>query len=312
LLEKTMIKKKLENYTNKELLKLKTKDRIHSFLLDNGKIRGSLLHGTLLINEMRLNHELGILETFVLGQAYLGIVLMTSNIKKDDRLAFKLECSGPIKGLYVESNSHGEVRGYLKINPIPIDKPLESFELSDFLGEGFIEVIHYPEYAKQPYTGHIKLTYKNIASDLANYYLESEQTPTYFNLSIKFDSKGKVIGAGGLLLQAMPDAEKDSIDKLEKLVKEIPSIGESFAKNIAPEDFIKNSLKSLSPKILSNKRIEFFCPCNRDSMFKMLSNMDKATRKDIAKNGPFPLEIKCHNCNTVYKFEKEELKDLDK
>lgn len=307
-----MIKKRLEAYTNKELLKLKTKDRMHSFLLDNGKIRGSLLHGTLLINEMRLNHELGILETYVLGQAYLGISLMTSNIKKDDRIAFKIECSGPLKGLYVESNSHGEVRGYLRTNPIPIDKALENFDLSPFFGSGFIEVIHYPKYAKQPYTGHIKLKFKNIASDLANYYLESEQTPTYFNLSIKFDKKGNVMGAGGLLLQTLPNAKEDSIEKLEKTIKSLPPIGEAFAKGTEPEVFIKESLKTLSPKLLSNKRVEFFCPCNRDSMFKMLSNMDKATKKDISKNGPFPLEIKCHNCNTVYKFDKEELQDLDK
>jgi molecular chaperone Hsp33 len=307
-----MIKKRLEGYSNKELLLLKNKERLHSFLLDNGKIRGSLLHGTLFVKEMRLNHDLGILETFILGQAYLGIALMTSNIKKDDRIALKLECSGPLKGLYVESNSHGEIRGYLKANPIPINKPLESFDISPFLGEGFIEVIHFPEYAKQPYTGHIKLKFKNLASDLANYYLESEQTPTYFNLSIKFNKDGTVTGAGGLLLQTMPDAGEDSINKLENIVKEIPSIGGAFADGIEPEIFIKDSLKSLSPKILSNKRVEFFCPCNMDSMFKMLSGMDKKTREDIAKNGPFPLEIKCHNCNTVYKFDEKKLQELNK
>ncbi len=307
-----MIKKRIDGISNKEILLLKAKNKLYSFTLADNDIRGAILHGTHLINEMKLNHNLGVLETLILGHAYMGIALMTSNIKKDDRLAFRLECSGPLKGLYVESNSYGEVRGHLKANPIPINKQIDINELSSFFGEGFIEVIHYPEYAKQPYIGHVKLKYKNIASDLANYYLESEQTPTYFNLSIKFDDKGNVIGAGGLLLQSMPDAKQDSVDKLLELVKDIPSIGERFSKDIEPEAFIKNSLETLSPKFLSNKRVEFFCPCNMDSMFKMLSNMDENTRKDIAKNGPFPLEIKCHNCNTTYKFKKEELQKLIK
>ncbi len=301
-----MIKKKNEGISNKELMILKSKDKLYSFMLGNN-IRGAVLNGTHLVNEMRVNHELGILETLVLGHAYMGISLMTSNIKKDDRLAFKIDCSGPIKGLYVESNSYGEVRGYLKANPIPLDKSLESYDMSPFFETGFLEVIHYPKYAKQPYVGKVALKYKNIAPDLANYYHESQQTPTYFNLSVKFDKEGIVTGAGGLLLQVMPDADKNIDDHLEEIAKDLPSIGELFANKKSPEDLINNNLKKYSPKILSNKRVEFFCPCSKKSMLSMIDGLDKNTREDIAKNGPFPLDIKCHNCNTTYSFSKEEL-----
>jgi molecular chaperone Hsp33 len=42
-----------------------------------------------MINEMRANHELGILETLVLGRAYLGAALMTGDLKGMDRLSIK-------------------------------------------------------------------------------------------------------------------------------------------------------------------------------------------------------------------------------
>ena len=65
------------------------KDRLYNFLLADGAIRGAILNGTRMINEMRVNHELGILETLVLGRAYLGAGLMSANLKGADRTSFK-------------------------------------------------------------------------------------------------------------------------------------------------------------------------------------------------------------------------------
>ncbi|MGD8468073.1 MAG: Hsp33 family molecular chaperone HslO, partial [Desulfobacterales bacterium] len=199
-----MIKKPLSNESLKDRLIAGAKDRLYNFLLADGAVRGAVLHGTHMVNEMRANHELGILETLVLGRAYLGVALMSANIKGIESVSLKIECSGPIKGLTVEANTFGEVRGFLKNVPIPLDKPMENFDLSPFFGAGFLSVIRNMADAKQPFTSKIALQYGNIAQDLANYYLTSEQIPTAFNLSIMYDKEGLVTGAGGLFLQAMP------------------------------------------------------------------------------------------------------------
>ena len=132
-------------------------------MLADGRIRGAVIHGSHMIDEMRLNHELGILETLILGHAYLSISLLTANMKGPDRISLRIECSGPIQGLSVEANAFGEVRGYLKVNPIPIEKPLESFDTAPFFGTGFLIVTRYPAHAKQPYEGRVKLEYGSIA-----------------------------------------------------------------------------------------------------------------------------------------------------
>ena len=72
-----------------------------------------------MVNEMRANHELGILETLVLGHAYIAAGLMSASLKGNDRLSLQVDCSGPIKGLVAETNAFGEVRGYLKQVPHP-------------------------------------------------------------------------------------------------------------------------------------------------------------------------------------------------
>ena len=57
-----MIKKKPYGTTLKEQLLASANDRLHKFLLADGAIRGAILNGIWMVNEMRINHELGILE----------------------------------------------------------------------------------------------------------------------------------------------------------------------------------------------------------------------------------------------------------
>jgi molecular chaperone Hsp33 len=305
-----MIKKKPYGRTLKDQLKAGAKDRLHNFLLAGGAIRGVIMHGTRMVNEMRANHELGILETLVLGRAYLGAGLMSADLKSIDRISLKIDCSGPIKGLVVEANAFGEVKGYLKQLPIDIDKPMENYDLAPFFGSGFLEVSKHLEDAKQPFTGKIALEYGNIALDLANYYLKSEQIPTAFNLSIKFDRQGIVTGAGGLFLQAMPDAADDLVVDLEQRVNQLPSLGEKFSENQDPESLVQAVFKKHSPQFLANRRIEFMCHCSKKRLQKYLSMLPPDDIRDIRQNGPFPLELRCHLCNTAYEFSKAEIQAI--
>ncbi|UCF92864.1 MAG: Hsp33 family molecular chaperone HslO [Desulfobacterales bacterium] len=305
-----MKKKKIRGETLREQLLARAKDKLYNFLLADGTIRGVILNGTRMVNEMRGNHELGILETLVLGRAYLGAGLMSADLKGNDRLSLKIECVGPIKGLRVEANAFGEVRGFLQNVPIPVDKPLEDFNLAPFLGAGFLSVTRYLEDAKHPFTGRVMLKYGNIAQDLANYYLTSEQVPTAFNLSIKFDQKGNVTGAGGLFLQAMPAADDDTTTELEKRVIGLPSLGAVFSEDNDPEQLVERTFGIYSPRFLAQRRIEFMCHCNRDRVQSLLTLLPIDDLKDILAAGPFPLETRCQHCNTAYQFSKADIQKI--
>lgn len=305
-----MIKKELYGATVKEQLTASVLDKMHHFLLADGTIRGALLHATRMVNEMRANHGLGILETLVLGHAYMASGLMTTNLKGNDRLSLQIDCSGPIKGLVVEANAFGEVRGYLKQVPIPVEKPLEDFNLSPFFGAGFLKVTKYLEDAKQPFSGQIMLTHGSIAKDLTLYYSQSEQIPTAFNLSVLFDPDGAVIGAGGLFLQVLPGAEEQTAAGLESLVKQMPSIGVVFSQSLKAEDIIRSNFSDFGPRMIGSRQVEFMCHCNPERIRSMLLLLPVDELADIKENGPFPLAITCHYCNTVYEFDQNELRIL--
>src|SRR5574344_1599678 len=167
------------------------KDGMTMFVMADGQFRGAFYNGTRMVNQMRANHHLGILETLVLGQAELCAALLIPTMKGREHLTFRYDTNGPAAGFSVEADSTGYVRGYLLQNPIPISTPLDSWDLAPFLGPGTLSVSRFPEGAKEPQTGTVEIQHKNIAKDLTWYFQQSEQIHSAFNTSIKFDKKGR-------------------------------------------------------------------------------------------------------------------------
>ncbi len=306
-----MIKKDIFDRDIKTQFKASAKDRIHRFVMADAMIKGAVVHATRMVKEMQANHNLGAVETLVLGQAYIAAALMGSGLKgKNDRLSLGIQCSGPIKGLDVDANVFGEIRGYLKVPRIEVEKPEQVRSLSSLFGAGFITVTKYLEDAKTPYTGQVELAYGSIAEDLAHYFLTSEQIPTGFKLSVAFDENEQVIGAGGIFLQAMPGVDPDQVARAEEMIQSIDSLGQAFAEEKSPESVVEETFGELFPQMLENSRVEFFCRCSQDRMEGYLKGLAAEDQKDIVENGPFPLELRCHHCNSVYRFAQGAIQEL--
>ena len=191
--------------------------------------------------------------------------------------------------------------------PIPVEKPLENFNLSPFFGAGFISVTRTLADAKQPFTGKVMMAHGSLAKDLAHYYLTSEQIPTSFSLSVKFDSQGHVSAAGGMFLQAMPDADDTVIRQIEDRVITLPSIGAILAEGTSPEELVQIHLGDFSPRFIDQRKAEFICHCNRDQIRNVLTVLPIDELTDLQEKGPFPVEIRCHHCNTCYLFDREHI-----
>jgi molecular chaperone Hsp33 len=166
------------------------------------------------------------------------------------------------------------------------------------------------ENAIKPFTGTVMIEHGSLAKDLANYYLSSEQIPTAFNLSVKFDSQGNVAAAGGLFLQAMPDANDTVIQQIEEAVTSLPSIGADLACGSRSRSFVEKNFSTFSPRFLDERQVEFFCGCDAEQLEKVLHMLPQAELEDIRAKGPFPVEIRCHHCNTTYAFEKDQVERI--
>jgi molecular chaperone Hsp33 len=164
--------------------------------------------------------------------------------------------------------------------------------------------------ASHPFTGQVMLEYGSIGHDLAHYYLTSEQIPTSFSLSIDFGKAGEILGAAGLLIQALPGTSADEAGLLEDQVVALPSLGKFFSSRGTADSFLSGHLGAFNPRILDTKPVDFFCPCSKERFQSFLRSMKPEDQDEILKDGPFPLETRCHNCNSVYSFTRPELEGL--
>ena len=289
----------------------KGKNTVYNFILNNGNFKGYFIDGTEIVNSYREKHNLGIMETYIAGQAALAAELMAATLKNNEKIKIRIECSGPAKGLSVEADTNGETRGYLFVNPIPLKEAPESFDTSELFQAGFITVTRYsPD--KKPFSGQVMIEYGNIASDLANYYLVSEQIKTAFNLSVKFDRSGKVTGAGGLFLQAMPGASEEEVEIAENIINNLPSIGNYLAERSDSISYLMEHFRVSDIQILETGTAEFKCRCSKERFGGFLSSLSEKEITEIIQEDKFPLKLTCYNCSSEYDFSKKEILDIQK
>jgi molecular chaperone Hsp33 len=305
-----MIKKIPEGESLRRRLEQSVKDRLYHFLLDYGSVRGALLHAGRLVGEMRANHELGPLETLVLGHAYIGAALMSVNLKGADRLKLQVQCSGPARGFSVEANAFGEVRGYLAQVPIPVQAAVDPADLSPLFGEGVLTVTRFLAGARQPFSGQVALEGRSLAENLTHYFLASEQAGSVVQLSVRLDPRGEVLGAGGLFLQVLPGAERASVDRLEELARALPSVGAAFAGGRPAEELLAEWFAPMNPLLLGSRRVAFMCHCSAQRFGRFLGALPREELEDMLAKGPFPVVTTCSNCNSQYSFTRGEIEQM--
>ena len=210
-----MIKAVLDPSTENNLKNVQN-DKMAIFVMAEGRVRGALFNGTRLVNQARKQHNLGILETMIFGQAALCGALLIPTMKGKEHLTWRYDCDGPAKGFSIEADSSGFVRGYLFNDHIPLDKPLENWDLKPFLGNGTMTMSTIHEGDKFARDSSVEILYQNITKDLAWYFQQSEQIQTAFNTSIFMNTKGEVTGAGGMFLQILPETGGNKEDGSNK------------------------------------------------------------------------------------------------
>ena len=279
------------------------------FLIADGEVRVSAVSATRMINEMSAKHHTGLLETYMLGQGYIAGALHSSEVKGNDRIRLEIECGGPVKGMSIEAWACGAVRGYLLQNPIVLDHELKSLDTNEIYGPGFLTVTKILEGAKTPFSGQIMMEYGHLAQDLALYYKQSQETPSLFALSVHFDKLGRVWGAGGLFMQALPGCGDDVLTSLQNKASSISDIGTFISEGGTLKDYMEKEFSSFGVMRLDSSPIGFSCPCSKKGFEGYLKNLPEDEKKEILK-GEFPLVLQCFNCGTEYKFEKSELEAL--
>ena len=259
------------------------------------------------VETARAAHDTSPVMTAALGRLLCAGAMMGSMMKGEaDILTLQVQGDGPAGGLTVTADSRGRVKGYA-VNPQVI-LPANSqgkLDVGGVVGAGSLRVIK-DLGLKEPYVGQTQLQTGEIAEDLTYYFAASEQVPSSVGLGVLMEKNNTVKQAGGFIVQLMPFAEGNVIEKLEANLSRIHSVTKLLEDGNSPEQILGILLEGMDMEILSDMPVEFYCNCSRERVAKALYSIGKKEMDEMIKDGE-PIEVKCHFCNTAYQFSVEDL-----
>ncbi len=272
----------------------------------DGAIRAFAITSRGIAEEARQRHDTSPIVTAALGRLLSGAAMMGIMMKgEDDTLTLQIESDGPIKGLTVTADSHGHVRGYAWEPYVMLPAKNGKLDVGGAVGSGVLSVIK-DLGLKDPYVGQTDLVSGEIGEDLTYYFAVSEQTPSSVGLGVLMNLDNTVKQAGGFIIQLMPEAEDDIIDKLEGRLASVSSVTDLLEEGHTPESMLEYLLEGFDLTISEKIPASFYCGCSKERVKKALISLGREELQGMIDEGE-PIEVKCDMCGETYKFDVDEL-----
>ena len=262
------------------------------------------------VETARQDHNTSPVATAALGRLLTAGAMMGVMMKGDkDLLTLRIHAGGPLNGITVTADSKGNVKGYVG-NPdvvIPANKK-GKLDVAGAVGVGFMDVIK-DLGLKEPYVGQCVLQTSEIAEDLTYYFATSEQVPSSVGLGVLMNKDNTVRQAGGFIIQLLPGASDEIIDRLEAKLSGISSITSLLDAGKTPEEILTDILGEFGLEILKKMPVQFHCDCERSRVEKAIISIGRKEIQDMIDEGK-EIEVNCQFCNKHYKFSVDELGEM--
>lgn len=263
-----------------------------------------------LVEHARAAHGTSPVATAALGRLLSAGAMMGTMLKGEkDLLTLQIKGDGPIHGITVTADSFARVKGYADYPGVMLPpNAIGKLDVGGAVGNGMLTVIR-DLGLKEPYVGQTILQTGEIAEDLTYYFAASEQIPSTVGLGVLMEKDNTVKQAGGFIIQLMPFAEDEVIEKLEENLKKMPSVTSILDEGKTPEELLAVVLDGIELEITDTVPTEFYCNCDKKRIEKAIISIGEKDIKEMIEEGK-EIEVKCHFCNSAYHFSVEELKEL--
>ena len=276
----------------------------------NRQIRAFAATTKEMVETARKAHDCSPVATAALGRLLTAGAMMGVMMKGDkDVLTLQIKGEGPIGGLTVTADSHGNVKGYAEDPQVMLPANLAGkLDVGGVVGPGILYVIK-DLGMKEPYVGQTELQTGEIAEDLTYYFAASEQVPSSVGLGVLMEKNNTVKQAGGFIIQLMPFTDEKVIEALEAKIAQVRPVTAMLDDGMTPEQILEELLGELGLEINETLPAQFHCGCSKERVSKALVSVGAKELQSMIDDGK-EIEVNCHFCNTNYSFSVDELKEL--
>ena len=261
-----------------------------------------------LVNEAIRRHDCYPVAAAALGRTMTGALLLAANLKNKEALTVNIRGDGPLKNITADAVPEGFVRGYVA-NP-HVELPLNDkgkLDVGGGVGEGLVTVTRFTG-LREPMRGSSEIVTGEIAEDLTNYLYVSEQTPSSIGLGVLVDTDFSAKAAGGFMIQPMPDADEETISRLEENLQKLRPVTTMIDEGKDAREIILEIMNGFEMEFLTTTDLAFKCQCSKERLEDVLLNLNHDDMESLIADGQ--AEVCCHFCGEKYHFSKEELQHL--
>lgn len=255
-------------------------------------------------------HQTEATASAALGRTLIGARLLQASVKDTERITIQIKGDGPTGLIVARALPGGDVYGSIQNPNVHLPpRPDDHLDVGAAVGHhGELVVVRDTGRYAEPYVGITNLVSGEIGDDLANYLLSSEQIKSAVILGVMMGPEGKVMGAGGVLIQILGGLEESELDKLENRVFALQNISERMADGDDPTSLLQ-TLFADDLRILDTKPVQYHCDRGREYYAQALGNMNETSIREIFEDEE-RIELTCEFTRETFVFERSEFPNL--
>lgn len=271
-------------------------------------IRGFACVTTALSEEAICRHHAAPMAGAVLSQGLTGAALLGATLKVRQRMAVKVQGSGPSGKLAAESDAYGRVRGYVSAPDFASPQAVTPESMAAAIGHNGLLTVTKDVGLKDLYQGVVSLQSGRLDEELTHYLVRSEQIPSAVEIGVAVDENDWLTHAGGLLLQALPGADEKRLRVLLERLDDLPPLATLLRDGETPYQILAALFRDGEMSVLEERPLAFSCSCSRERTRKALQMIGAAEIRSLMDEGQAVIE--CHFCHEEYIYGVEELGEI--
>jgi molecular chaperone Hsp33 len=254
----------------------------------------------------RVLHGLYPTSARLFAEAMAGALLLASLQKDRARVNLQVECDGPLRGLLVDADADGNVRGYVRAPAVNFPGDAARGARAALGGSGFLSVLRDLGDGNW-YRAHVALEALAIAGDLARYFSESEQVDTALDVAVLPAGEEPLGEVCGLLLQKLPDGDARALAEVRARLAG-GALAAAVGGGAAAQEVI-GAVAGDGFELLADSEVAYRCSCSLERARNAVSALGRDEILDVLEKEKQAV-ITCEFCHQRYVVGEDALRDL--
>jgi molecular chaperone Hsp33 len=256
---------------------------------------------------VRVLHGLAPTAAWLFAEALTaGAVVGALQKESRGRVNLQLEGDGPLRGLFVDADAEGNVRGYVRAPAVDLPGEPHLAARRALGSAGFLSVIRDLGQG-QFYRSSIDLDGQGLPGVLRRWFEVSEQVETAFDVAVVPRGDEPIGDAVALLVQRLPDGDTAAVVRLREALA-----GGALARALAAGPSAQELLEAVAGggfELLADQEIAYRCGCSLARARTAVSALGAdGVAEVLTQDGR--AEVSCEFCHAHYVLERADLEDL--